>query len=895
MIESKRLLPALLIGLICACIGQADTENETDLPVIVLEDFIVTGSHFTSDELIIDLPLTRIDDEALHLWADTSAYTALLDQPFAYGYANSDTQSNGLTGSAGANLRGLGNLNTLTLINGRRAGGNSAVGFEHGGFADLNLIPVAAIREVQVAVDGTSVIYGSDAVAGTVNLLLHDDYVGNRVDTSYSNTTNGDAAEKRLSFLTGQELNERTHLVLAGSWYERNAIYARDRNISKNANFTKQGGTDQRSGTFPGRIQVDGTAYALDGISAPDVGAPFLDNYTADFEGFNFNDFAPAIPELEQRSAMAHLSYDLTDRIELWSELLYTKTEFENGLAPAPWTANSTVLSESQTSPHLPNLDGGTLTGLSYRNFALGNLNGLYEKEASRLLLGLRGEVREWDWEAAVMQIQSNLDVEWSGMVDTDKLADSITDGSFNPFATAYATGNTGGTLYDNPAALRAAATTAKESFDEQYRSIDFKTGGPILELPAGEILALLGTEYRKEEVGVGIDPSIQFTAPTALGRTSGYSPYDAERSVFSFFAEAMVPVFGEPSGDEPHSLDLQLAVRYDDYTDKSGGLTNTYNDLVYKVGIDYKPTRSLSLKASFSTAFRAPTLNESFSNGFVSLIYNDPTGDTPPFQRVETLLGANPDLEPERSQILNLGIYYEPEFAKGLKASVNYYRIETKDAITNNGQDLVDSETDILRDGSGALFLVFANRFNAAEVIIDGLEYEIAYFHQNSNSQWEASLGVNQVLRYDVRPSDGASEIDFLGRLSHPLVPSESVQGPGSIPEFKGYARLVWTSGGLTLGGTVNYIHSLDDNPAATDDGGPRKIDAWTSLDLVAQYRWLTNGKSWFSGTSLTLGIENVTDEEPPFAAGAFADGYDSSLYNLEGRRVSLSLSKEF
>jgi outer membrane receptor protein involved in Fe transport len=118
---------------------------------------------------------------------------------------------------------------------------------------------------------------------------------------------------------------------------------------------------------------------------------------------------------------------------------------------------------------------------------------------------------------------------------------------------------------------------------------------------------------------------------------------------------------------------------------------------------------------------------------------------------------------------------------------------------------------------------------------------------------------------------------------------------GRGSIPEYKGYLELIWFREGLTLGVTLNYIHSLDDNPAFTTDGEPRKVDSWTTLDLVASYQWSTSQNTWLSNTTLTVGVDNATDEPPPFAAGAFADGYDTSLYSLEGRRFRISLSREF
>jgi len=182
-----------------------------------------------------------------------------------------------------------------------------------------------------------------------------------------------------------------------------------------------------------------------------------------------------------------------------------------------------------------------------------------------------------------------------------------------------------------------------------------------------------------------------------------------------------------------------------------------------------------------------------------------------------------------------------------------------------------------------------------AAESSTDGINYKLTYMKPMANGHWQASLGVNQVLTYELKATEDSPNESYLGELVDPRAAGGNIIGRGSIPRYKGYAELIWLRQGLMLGGKLNYIHSLDDNPVFTDDGKSRKIDSWASLDLVASYRWKPSAGAWLSGTTLTCGIDNVTDEAPPFAAGAFADGYDSSLYSLEGRRYRIALSREF
>ena len=162
-------------------------------------------------------------------------------------------------------------------------------------------------------------------------------------------------------------------------------------------------------------------------------------------------------------------------------------------------------------------------------------------------------------------------------------------------------------------------------------------------------------------------------------------------------------------------------------------------------------------------------------------------------------------------------------------------------------------------------------------------------------NGLWQATLGVNQVLTYKLKASDDSPYQSYLCDMVDPRAAGGNIIGRGSIPRYKGYLELIWLRKGLTLGGTLNYTHSLDDNAAFTNDKKSREIDSYTTLDLVASYRWRSTADVWLSNTTLTVGVDNVSDEAPPFAAGAFADGYDTSLYSLAGRRYRIALSREF
>ncbi|MDQ8206066.1 TonB-dependent receptor [Coraliomargarita sp. SDUM461003] len=905
------LIRITLGAVVSQCLTGQVIESEEPSELTQLEPYLVTGSHLPVSNERLPPALTVIDSAALELWDHQTAIEAIREQAFSFGASNTENDSNGGTGSAGANLRGLGNLSTLTLINGRRSGGNSAYGFQHGGFADLNLIPTAAIQAVQVVPGDSSVTYGSDAVAGTLNILLHDSYTGNRIDSSYSNTTDGDASEKTLSFLSGQALNDSTHLVLSGSWYQRNAINTRDRNISEDTDRRSQGGQNQGSPTYPGRIKVDGSEYTLkDGVVSPQSLSDYR-LWDASEDLYNFNDQAIAVPEVERSSLMAHLSHEIRPQLQIWTEFLYTGSNFENGLAPAPWfggsfpfagfnfPVHSAVLDAARTSPHLPSgIAPSELEQVNYRSFELGRLEIEQQKTALRGLIGLRGQAADWNWETAVSYIETKLAANYSGITDETALVDLINSGAFNPFASAGAVG----TGYDNTTALQSAARTPSNHYDETFWSYDLKADAPLFELPAGELELATGLEFRKETIDVAIDPL--FESSMNLGGASENS-YGAEREVSALFVETWLPIFSQAHQE----LAISLSSRYEHYRDRptagNSDVSNEYDALVYKAGLFYRPHPALQIRASLGSSFRAPTLTESYGAGISTYpIYNDPLGFTPPSSRIDTAVSGNPDLDPERSINLNVGLLFEPDTTRGWQIAVDYYRIETEDVIVNGAQYFIDQaalgndigNAVVLRDPSTqALTGVFANWFNASESITDGIEYKVRYKAPTNNGFWQATLGLNQVLSYKLKASDGAAYQSYLGTLVDPRATGSNLVGRGSIPEYKGYLELLWQHKQLTLGGTLNYIDSLDDNSAFTIDQEPRTVKAWSTVDIVASYRWPENSMTWLNNTTLTVGVDNVSDEAPPFAAGAFADGYDSSLYTLEGRRYHISVSREF
>ncbi|WPJ94487.1 TonB-dependent receptor [Coraliomargarita algicola] len=646
-----------------------------------------------------------------------------------------------------------------------------------------------------------------------------------------------------------------------------------------------------------------------DGISSPSNLTDYR-LWDSNEDLYNFSQQAVAIPEVQRSSVMANFSHRISPQLQVWSELLYTHSQFQNGLAPAPWfggtfpfagfkfPVHSALLDAAKNSPHLPvGINPDDLDQINYRSFELGRLEIDQEKSALRGLLGIRGELGIWDWESAALYIETDLEAQYTGIADESTLVDLIDSGAFNPFAAAGAIG----AGYDNTAALQAAARSPNNHYQEEFWSYDFKANAPIFELSSGTVQLATGLELRQEKIDVAIDPL--FESGANLGGASE-SSYAAQRKVSSVFAETWVPVFSHTEQE----LAINLSARYENYSDKpdnSAQSANTYDTFVYKASVFYRPQEAIQLHATTGTSFRAPTLSESYGGGISTFpIYHDPLGFTPESSRIDTIVSGNPELEPEQSTHFNLGIRFEPESHPGWLLSLDYYRIDTKDVIVNGAQYFIDQaalgndigSAAVIRDPTTqALRGVFANWFNASESITDGIDYKVRYKAPTRTGHWQATLGLNQVLRYKLKASKDSSYESYLGTLIDPRASGGNIIGRGSIPEYKGYLGLLWQHQSLTLGGTLNYIDSLDDNPAFTTDSQPRKVKAWTTLDLVASYQWTGSAQTWLHNTKLVLGVDNVCNTPPPFAAGAFADGYDTSLYSLTGRSYRISIQREF
>ena len=366
---------ALAVGVGLPFLVAASASAQAPAPEATTERVIVTGSYIPTAETESALPVTVYTAEVLQKQGANTPVEGLRQLPSFVGNAATENDSNGGDGSATINLRGIGSVNTLILVNGRRT-------FN---FNDINAIPIGSLARVEVLKDGASAVYGADGVAGVVNFILlngpgEKPYEGAELFALYGNTTDTDAHVRQVYVRGGVTgLDGKVSIAAAGEYYSRANLFSRDREISTTGDASNNpaglglGGVNSNSPTFGGRVSVVAAAstfYPVTGTLVltnlsnnqvtPGSYRPF--EQTAGTAGtdpsrFNFRAFTPAIPAMEKAMYFVTGRYKIFgDGLQLYGDIMYSKVKQDNGLAGAPFALSSAVngLAEARASQFQP-------------------------------------------------------------------------------------------------------------------------------------------------------------------------------------------------------------------------------------------------------------------------------------------------------------------------------------------------------------------------------------------------------------------------------------------------------------------------------------------------------------------------------------------------------------
>src|SRR5438046_119810 len=699
------------------------TPQTTGQPVVTAVEVIVTGSNIPTSEEVGPNPVDTYRRENITRLGVRSATDLIQKLPAATGAAINESVSPFAFGDGRVeiNLRGMLAKETLVLQDGRRL---APVGFA-GDTVDLNTIPLGVIDHIDVLKDGASAIYGADAVDGVFNVWLIHRFRGVEIYASYGNTNLGfanDAGEERGYLLAGTG-DDKTDIVVYAEFYNRAAIYSRDADISSNADFTRFGGLDNRSGAFAGHVGPSGasfvyqpslnngaltpTPHAFPNVASDPQYVPFL-SLPRKQRLFNFADRTPALPAVDREYLYGSLDRKICNQyLELFADFKYLRTFWDSVLAqlqfaPDVWSdathpfgftpfgvgfsvpiqnpfnpfTVADYTSPGGFDPRFPQAQStaappGTqfTTFVRYRALEAGPRTFKITTNNYEFTGGLKGNLGEfgdyfktWNWESGFRYNEDSRVERVGGNVDSSALRAALLD--TNP-ATAF---NPFGLNQNSPAVLDKILVTTQRLGTASLMLEDLKLYGDLWNLPAGPIAFAIGGEHRTEH------ETDQPDALTASGQTTG-SPNllstKGGRDVWSIYWEVRVPVTS-PAWRCPglYSLELGYQERYDNYSDF--GSTERP-----KVFFRWQPIdSSLTLRGTYNEAFHAPALYELFTSQLhdtvlvddpATVLPGDPLGRTPgtsltpPGTSIKETLGGTPNLRPETAYEWTYGAVVTP------------------------------------------------------------------------------------------------------------------------------------------------------------------------------------------------------------------------------------------
>jgi iron complex outermembrane recepter protein len=905
------------------------TSSTTDEPQ-KLEKFEITGSRVKRVDAETVSPVTVLKTDSLALTGFSSVADALRALPFNSGQALTPTDSgNSFTPGVNAfNLRGLGNNNTLVLINGRRAVPYAVPGFN--GLQtvfDLNSIPDAAIDSIEILKDGGSAIYGSDAVAGVVNFKLRHDYQGLYTSVEIGDYFRTGGLLRKGSFMAGARSGS-TSIMVAGSWSQQDAVYARDISYSADADKTNIAGNtdahytvagfapgytslqqyldengltdpvsdgffDNRSSRgYPGRVVVGGKTRTF----ASPTSTPTVADSVGGTNYYNFQQDTGLFPQTRNYSFYTSLRHDFNESLYAFAELSYTRVDTLSDAAPTPVDLASEHGLTPDVSMTIPSYNaynpwGVDITSGSRRLNETGNRVNDVTSDTPRILVGLGGALPDagifqgWTWETGAMYMKNSV---------ANKNRGSVSDYGMQQALNGLTRRGDGSLTWDpnTPQADRVYFNwfgTNDPAFSEfleienpvtaslQYEQFDVSASGTIFDLPAGKIGLAVGAEHRNEKMEF-VQTDLNKTG-NIVGGSQGTSAF-GNRRVNSFYAEAEIPA--------TKWLDFQLAGRYEKYSDKGFDA-----DIHPKVGVKIKPLSWMIIRASYAESFKAPDLAYLYtgaSTNFTSNLYVDPvTGNS---EQLEIRSSGNPDLQPETTKTYYAGIVVEPQSGplKGLSASFDYFLYKQRDLLAQltdfynyseflsraaAGDPLFASK--VVRDPASNRVLYISDDYNNISTAKNsGFDVELTYrWDTNRFGQFLFSAAGTYLEKYEIDGSDIAG-----GSLNARVNANFGVR----------WKYHDWEAGAFTL--YRGKRHGSYDIGAFTD---PDIDEAFIEYTLKPQYT--VNLHVSYSGlwnTKVTVGVNNAFDSAPPVDP-LEPSGSTPGVNNLEPSFWYVRLEKQF
>ena len=863
--------------------------------------------------------------------------------------SNADVTSGaqrGNNGASSANLRGQGSDSTLVLLNGRRVATHGM----KGSAVDLNSIPMAAVERVEVLKDGASAVYGTDAIGGVINFILRKNYQGLEAQAFTDVTEAGGAEIARVSVTGGfGDLHEQGFNFLVTAAHSENKALRGDQRDFVNTFQPNRGVSVDTRGSPHANVFATSIAPSL--LARTGSSGPALPGGTQTFNGISILDLpggagcdsidgmgaydeklwdSPASAygcawdtgraavlqqPVENTNALARATFRRGDH-EFFAELVGSQVTVKKSFSPNQISPSSTNFPGTSFYPStgaaydtvynalvkvFPTIadNYGLPIAYRWRCMECGNRAIETETKAGRLQVGADGPLDLgrfgiFDYRVGLSRAFSESQSTLGGGYNyTKALADALGTGKINPFLLPGEKQSQEAIDLINSTSASGVVLYGGKTILTQ---LDAQLSGELFKIPGGTVMAAIGTDLRREEYKFNGDARAANARPAILN-----APFDdanaldnVHRDIKAIYAEVMVPVTKD--------LEVTFAGRRDDYS----GFGSTFNP---KVSFRYQPIASLMFRGSYNTGFRAPSFNQLF-NGITESPYAgkdlaDPA--TCPTLKVDstkpgcesvnpnTLTGGKPNLGPETAKQATIGFVFEP--ARSMSFNADLWEVRKEDTIDSFGVSTMVANYNLFKDSflrstTGELMFIDQRWINAGERITRGLELGARFNGKLAQGVWAAGIDGSRLLEKKSRATKnaefGKSEVGlftFTGDLG--LKWKHSAFVTYKKGDWSGMLQNIYRAGytDQVLPGVANgLVKPSNYNP---------KVDAYSIFHASVNY-------TGFKNLTLTAGIKNLFDEDPPFAitydsnSGA-GSSWEPRVADPRGRSFTLMANYKF